>query len=352
MYRRVTTVSQSLRDALTRLPKVELHVHLEGTMLSDTLLELAHKNGIAAQPPSYSYENLTGFLDVFWFVQSVLCTREDWAMLAYESVLQAASNGVVYNEVFFTPARHMRGGMALGDIVAGIDDGLSAGEHETGTTTRLIYDIDREFGPAAAVEQMEILLDLRCRNTQGAGRVIGIGMDSTERNVDPATFATAYAMASKAGLHRTAHQGEDSPAAAIRVALEVLGCERIDHGITILDDPALTKVAVDRQIALTVCPSANVRINPDRCPALSEHPFPKMREAGLLATLNTDDPALTELSLGLEYTNVANAYGYEWKSMVQIASDGVTASWLDGDDKHRIHGLIDAADASINGALA
>jgi len=101
-----------------------------------------------------------------------------------------------------------------------------------------------------------------------------------------------------------------------------------------------------------VCPSANVRINPDRCPALSEHPFPKMREAGLLATLNTDDPALTELSLGLEYTNVANAYGYEWKTMVQIASDGVTASWLDGDDKHRIHGLIDAADASINGALA
>jgi len=321
-------------------------------MLPDTLRELAHKNGAAADPPSYSYANLTGFLDVFWFVQSVLRTREDWAMLAYESSLQAAANGVVYNEVFFTPARHMRAGSALADIVAGIDDGLSAGEHETGTTTRLIFDIDREFGPAAAVEQMEVLLGLRCRNAQGVGRVIGIGMDSTERGVDPAGFADAYAMAAKAGLHRTAHQGEDSPAAAIRVALDVLGCERIDHGITILDDPALTTAAIDRQLALTVCPSANVRINPDRCPALSEHPFPKMREAGLLATLNTDDPALTELSLGLEYTNVANAYGYDWPTMVQIAADGVTASWLDDDDKRRIHGLIDAASTASAGALA
>lgn len=343
----MTTVPTSLRDALTRLPKVELHVHLEGTMLPDTLLELARKNGIADQPPSYTYADLTGFLDVFWFVQSALCTREDWAMLAYESVRQAASNGVVYNEVFFTPARHMRSGMSLSDIVAGIDDGLVAGEHETGVTTRLIYDIDREFGPAAALEQIEILLDLRCRNAQGISRVIGIGMDSTERGIDPATFAEAYALAAAAGLHRTAHQGEDSPAAAIRTALDVLGCERIDHGITILDDPALTELAVDRRLALTVCPSANVRINPERCPALDEHPFPKMRDAGLLATLNTDDPALTELSLGLEYTNVANAYGYDWRTMVQIAADGVTASWLDADEKRRIHGLIESASAAV-----
>jgi len=199
---------------------------------------------------------------------------------------------------------------------------------------------------------MNTLLDLRCRETQGIGRVIGIGMDSTERNIDPASFAEAYAMASKAGLHRTAHQGEDSPAAAIKIALDVLGCERIDHGITILDDPALTRIAADRQIALTVCPSANVRINPDRCRTLDEHPFPKMRAAGLLATLNTDDPALTELSLGVEYTNVANAYGYDWPTMVQIAADGVTASWLDDDEKQRIHGLIDAAKASMIGALA
>jgi len=321
-------------------------------MLPDTMLELARKNGIAAQPPSYSYTNLTGFLGVFWFVQSVLCTREDWAILAYESALQAASNGVVYNEVFFTPARLMRSGTALKDILAGIDDGLNAGEHETGVTTRLIYDIDREFGPAVAVEQMEVLLDLRTGNAQGAGRVIGIGMDSTEKNVDPASFAEAYAMASNAGLHRTAHQGEDSPAKAIRTALEVLDCERIDHGITILDDPALTQLVAERQIALTVCPSANVRINPDRCRALREHPFPKMREAGLLVTLNTDDPALTELSLGLEYTNVANAYGYDWQTMAQIASDGVTASWLDDDGKQRIYGLIDAASASMDGAFA
>ena len=343
-------MSQSLRTALTRLPKVELHVHLEGTMLPDTLRELARKNGIAAQPPSYSYADLTGFLDVFWFVQSALRTREDWAMLAYESVRQAAINGVVYNEVFFTPARHLRAGMALADIVAGIDDGLRAGEHETGTVTRLIFDIDREFGPAAAVEQIETLVALRRAESAGTERVIGVGMDSTERNIDPASFLSAYTLAGKAGLRRTAHQGEDSPAAAIGTALDVLGCERIDHGISILADADLTARVVDRQIALTVCPSANVRINPALCPSLAEHPFPKMRAAGLLATVNTDDPALTELSLGVEYANVADAYGYDWATMVQIADDGVTASWMDDDDKRRIRELINTADSSMIGA--
>jgi adenosine deaminase len=343
-------VPTSLRDALTRLPKVELHVHLEGTMLADTLVELARKNGVEQPAPLdelYRYQNLPGFLEVFWFVQSVLQTREDWAMLAYESVLQAAANGVIYREVFFTPARHLRSGMALADIVAGIDDGLSAAERETGTTTRLIYDIDRDFGPDVAVEQLELLLALRRRSAHGTERVIGIGMDSTERDVDPRRFAAAYTMARAAGLRRTGHQGEDSPAAAVRTALDALGCERIDHGISILSDPALVQRMVDEQIPVTVCPSANVKINPDTCRNLGEHAFPKMRAAGMLATLNTDDPALTNLTLGIEYTNVANAYGYDWPTMVQIAHDGVTAAWACDEEKYRMHEMIDLAAASI-----
>ncbi|MCU1367231.1 MAG: putative adenosine deaminase 3 (Adenosine aminohydrolase 3) [Ilumatobacteraceae bacterium] len=343
-------VPTSLRDTLTRLPKVELHVHLEGTMLADTLCELARKNGVVQPAPleeMYRYANLSGFLDVFWFVQSVLQTREDWAMLAYESVLQAASNGVIYREVFFTPARHLRNGMSLADIVAGIDDGLSAGERETGSVTRMIYDIDRDFGPSVADEQLEMLLDLRRRAAHGIDRVIGIGMDSTERGVDPCVFAPAYRAAKAAGLHRTGHQGEDSPARAIELALDVLGCERIDHGISVLEDAALVARLVDEQIPLTVCPSANVRINPDKCVSLDVHAYPAMRAAGLLATLNTDDPALVGLSLGGEYTNVANAYGYDLPTMVRIAHDGVTATWASDDDKQRMHGVIDEVSGEL-----
>ncbi|MCU1396329.1 MAG: putative adenosine deaminase 3 (Adenosine aminohydrolase 3) [Ilumatobacteraceae bacterium] len=349
----MSVVPTSLRDTLTRLPKVELHVHLEGTMLADTLAELARKNGVSQPAPleeMYRYANLTGFLDVFWFVQSVLQTREDWAMLSYESVLQAASNGVVYREVFFTPARHLRNGMSLADIVAGIDDGLSAGERETGSVTRMIYDIDRDFGGAVADEQMEMLIELRRRAAHGSERIIGIGMDSTERGVDPCAFAGAYTMAKAAGLHRTAHQGEDSPASAIGLALDVLDCERIDHGISVLDDRDLLARLVDEQIPLTVCPSANVIINPDKCPSLGQHAFPTMREAGLLATLNTDDPALVGLSLGAEYTNVANTYGYSVETMVQIAHDGVTATWASEDEKQRMHGMIDEVSMTLRDA--
>jgi adenosine deaminase len=343
-------VPTSLRDALTRLPKVELHVHLEGTMLADTLCELARKNGVSQPAPledMYRYTDLTGFLEVFWFVQSVLQTREDWAMLSYESVLQAASNGVVYREVFFTPARHLRNGMSLADIVAGIDDGLSAGERETGSVTRMIYDIDRDFGGDVAEEQMEMLIELRHNGAHGSDRIIGVGMDSTERGVDPRAFAAAYRMAKAAGLHRTGHQGEDSPASAIKVALDVLGCERIDHGISVLADTALMTRLSDEQIPLTVCPTANVTINRDKCPSLSDHAFPAMREAGLLATLNTDDPALLGLSLGAEYTNIANAYAYDWPTMVQIAHDGVTATWASDDEKARMHGQIDDASMTL-----
>ena len=327
-------------------------------MLPDTLVELARKNGVTTTGPEldparvYRYENLTEFLDVFWFVQSVLQTREDWTMLAYESALQAASNGVVYNEVFFTPARHLRSGMSLADIVMGIDDGLCAGEKETGTITRMIYDIDRGFGAAAAVEQMDVLIQLRRGATHGIERVIGIGMDSTEFGIDPASFESAYAMAAAAGLHRTAHQGEDSPASAIAVAVDVLGCERIDHGISVLSDMPLTQRLADAQVPLTVCPSANVRINPDKCCSLAEHPFPKMRDAGLLVTVNTDDPALTGLTLGMEYTLVANTFGYDWPTMVQIAHDGITGSWATDEEKTRMHQMVEAADVSPEGVSA
>jgi len=326
--------------ALDRLPKVELHCHVEGTMRPKTVIELAQKNGVplpAADPTElYRYSSLDTFLEVFWLVQSTLATREDWARLAYESVIDGAAHGLVYRETFFTPARHLAAGQDLAEIIAGLAEGLEAAEAETGARVLLICDIDRAYGGAAGRELVERLVEL-CRPAGGAAapgteRVLGVGLDSTELGVDPADFAEAFARARKAGLRRTSHQGEETPPSHIRAGLDVLGCERIDHGLSSLQDPELTRRLAAERIPLTVCPNSNVLIA-NAVPTLAQHPYRRMREAGLLATLNTDDPALTDLDLGQEYRSVMAAFGYTFQDMVQIALDGVEATWLDDADK-------------------
>ncbi|MET0233356.1 MAG: adenosine deaminase [Kibdelosporangium sp.] len=333
----------SIDHALARLPKVELHCHIEGTMRPGTVVDLAGRNGVAmpaADPTQlYRYVSLDDFLRVFWLVQSTLGDRADWARLAYESVLDAAAAGVVYRETFFTPARHLAAGQDLADIVAGIAEGLAAGETETGTRVMMICDIDRAYGATAALELIERLVELRRAGAPGTGRVLGIGMDSTELGVDPAEFTDAYQLAGKWGLRRTAHQGENSPPSAIAACVDVLGAERIDHGLSLLDDPALADRLAAERVPLTVCPTSNIRIA-NLVGTLAEHPFPRMRASGLLATVNTDDPAMIDLDLATEYAAVRNAYGYDWDEMVAIAQDGVTASWLDDDERSRLRDRI------------
>jgi adenosine deaminase len=336
--------------ALARLPKVELHCHVEGTMRPATVAELAAHNGLAlpTDDPTqlYHYVSLNDFLRVFWLVQSTLGGRADWTRLAYESVLDAAAAGVVYRETFFTPARHLAAGQDLADIVAGLAEGLAAGEAETGTQVLLVCDMDRAYGGAAARELVERLVELRRAGAPGTERVLGVGMDSTELGVDPLDFAEAYRLAAAAGLRRTAHQGENNPPPAIATCVDVLGAERIDHGLSLLDDPELSRRLADRRIPLTVCPTSNIRIA-NAVQRLEDHPYRDMRAAGLLATLNTDDPAMIDLDLAAEYAAIQAAYSYGWDEMVAIALDGVEATWLADDDKARLRDRVRAAGAEL-----
>ena len=309
-------------------------------MRPSTVAQLSATHGLALPAASldelFTYDDLTGFLTVFWFVQSVLRTPDDWERLAYESIVDGAGHGLRYREAFFTPSRHLREGQRLADIVGALDRGLAAAERETGTRCRMIFDIDRAFGPELAVEHVRQLVDLRRSGAPGADRVIGLGMDSTERGIDPESFLAAYRLAPAAGLRRTAHQGENSAAEAIATAVDVLGCERIDHGISVVGDPELVRRLADRRLPFTVCPNANVRINPDVVADLAAHVYPRMREAGLLATLNTDDPALVGLDLTQEYQLTAAAFGYDADDMVEIALDGIAGSWLDATDASQL----------------
>jgi adenosine deaminase len=167
-------------------------------------------------------------------------------------------------------------------------------------------------------------------------------MDSTELGIDPLTYLPAYETARASGFRLTAHQGENSPAAAIAAAIDALGVDRVDHGISIVDDSELVSRVVDIQLPLTVCPNSNVRIA-NVFKRLEDHVYPRMRAHGLLATLNTDDPALSDLDLGMEYRSVAAAFGWGWDEMVAIALDGVEACWLDDSDKAILRGQINSA---------
>jgi adenine deaminase len=333
-------------DEFDRIPKVELHCHVEGSVRPGTVVELARKAGrpLPVSDPTdlYRYDSLDSFLAIFWLVQETLVTREDWARIAYESLIDGAAHGLRYREMFFTPARHMAAGMRLADIVAGLTDGIEAAEAAAPVRARIIADADRAFGPAAAMELVDGLGAVR--RAGGGERVIGFGADSTELGVDLRAFAPAFDAARRLGLRRTCHAGEAVGAGPenIRTALDALGAERIDHGVAITEDPALVARAAAEGIPLTVCPTSNVIIA-NRYTSLREHPFLAMREAGVRVTINTDDPAMEELDIGLEYRNVAEAYGLDAAEMGRIAIEGIESTWLDDGERRALRSEFEAA---------
>jgi len=338
-------------DVYDRLPKVELHCHVEGTIRPSTVVDLARAAGrrLPVDDPTelYRYTSLDSFLAVFWLVQELLRTPDDWERAAYESIIDAAPHGLRYREMFFTPARHLASGQRLGDIVGGLERGIDAAERETGVRAALIADMDRSFGPEVGLEFVEHVVALR--RSGGGARIIGVGMDSTELGVDMAAFAPAMQLAARNGLRRTAHAGEavGVGAANIAIALDALGAERIDHGIAIVEDPDLTKRMAQEQIPITVCPNSNILIA-NRYARLEDHPFRAMRESGLLATINTDDPAMTDLDLGREYRSVARALQLDFAAMSAISLDGITASWLDDSDRRTMRADFERTIAALH----
>jgi adenosine deaminase len=320
------------RDVFDLIPKVELHCHVEGSVRAGTVADLARKAGrpLPVDDPElpYRYDSLDSFLAVFWLIQELLATRDDWARIAYESLVDAADHGLRYREMLFTPARHLADGQDLGEIVAGLTDGIASAEAETGVRCMLIADIDRAYGPAAGLELVDRLAALR--RPGRAERVIGVGADSTELGVDLRSYHPAFHEAAKAGFRRTCRAGEAVGCGPdnIRVAVDVLGAERIDHGVAIVEDQSLVDRLAATHIPLTVCPTSNVVIA-NRFRSLEEHPLRQMRDAGLLGTINTDDPTMEDLDLGREYRRVAAAHAWDATDMGRLTLEGIESTWLE-----------------------
>jgi adenosine deaminase len=344
----------AMTDMYDAIPKVELHCHVEGTVRPATVMELARKSGrpLPVEDPEqlYRYTSLDTFLAIFWLVQETLSEPADWERIAYESIVDAAPHGLRYRETFFTPARHLAAGHDLGGIVDGLSAGIAAAERDTGVRAALIADMDRAYGPAAGLEFVQQIVALR--RAGRADRVVGVGMDSTELGVDLAAFKPAFDLARSARLHVTGHAGEAVGAgpANIRVALDVLGVERVDHGVAVMEDPELVRRMAGERIPLTVCPNSNVVIA-NRFPSLEAHPFRAMREAGLVATINTDDPGMTDLDLGKEYRTVATAQHLSFDEVAAVALDGVEASWLEAPEKAALRTEFEARLAELRPAV-
>ena len=316
-------------EHLRRLPKVELHCHIEGASRAETIAELARRNGVAlpVDDPAdlYKFTSLNQFLDIYGVVCASLQSADDFHRIAYECFEDAAAAGIRYCETFFSPGFVIKLGVPVSTVWAGVSAAVVDARADLDIFCRMILDFDKPSGPGHAREMAEFA------GAQDRDLLIGMGADSVERGVDHTVFADAYAAAGSAGLKRTMHAGEDGPADNIAVAVRDCGCDRIDHGFRLLDDPALTDEIIDRRIPLTVCPTSNLIIK--LVPDIESHPFARQRERGVLAMLNSDDPGMMSFSLADEYVTVARAFGYTLEDMEAISLDGIEASWAPDDEK-------------------
>ncbi|MBK9518352.1 MAG: adenosine deaminase [Anaeromyxobacter sp.] len=271
------------------MPKAELHVHVEGTLEPELIVELARRHGVALAHPTvealraaYDFADLQGFLDLYYAGAAVLREEADFFDLAWAYLRRAAADRVVCAEVFFDPQTHTDRGVPLAAVVGGLHRACRRARDELGLEASLILCFLRHLSEEAALATLEAALPHR-------DRFIGVGLDSAERGHPPEKFARVFARAGALGLRRVAHAGEEGPPAFVHGALDALGVERVDHGVRSLEDPALVARLVAARTPLTVCPLSNVRLRV--FPALSAHNLPALLAAGLAATVNSDDPA-------------------------------------------------------------
>lgn len=271
------------------LPLAELHMHIEGSLEPDQIFQFAERNGIRLPYADidelrglYEFTDLQSFLDLYYANTSVLRTAEDFADLGRAYFARAKVAGITHAEVFFDPQAHTSRGVALEAVVEGLADAAASSEREFGVTSGLIASILRDKPVLHANKLLEDLLAMKAP-------IIGLGLDSAEVGFPPSLFVDVFARARAEGLHVVAHAGEEGPAEYIWQALDLLGAERIDHGVRCLEDEALVNRLVEEEIPLTVCPFSNVRLKV--VDTLADHPIRQMIERGLVVTVNSDDPA-------------------------------------------------------------
>ena len=311
---------------IDRLPKAELHLHIEGSLEPELLFELARRNGVAipfdtveAVRAAYDFSNLQDFLDIYYQGMAVLLTEQDFFDLTWAYLRRAKTDQVRHVEIFFDPQGHTARGVTFETVLNGIERALKQGEAQLGISYRLLMCFLRHLSEDEAFATL-------AQAKQHLPRIHGVGLDSSELGHPPSKFARVFARARELGLHVTAHAGEEGPPEYVWEALDLLKVERIDHGNRALEDPALVARIAAEGLTLTVCPLSNLRL----CviPEIALSPVRRMLTAGLKVTLNSDDPAYFGGYVNDNFHAVAEALDLTAAELVLLAENSFTGSFL------------------------
>jgi len=320
---------RAIADFIHALPKVELHLHLEGSISPERLLMLGRRNGLELPyttveevQAAHVFGNLDEFLGLFGTVCSTLHTSEDFADVVLDIGADARRQNIHYREVMVTFAQHLRRGIPLEAIVAGLSIGRQRCRELHGVDVAFIADIDRIMSVVESCEMVDMLGTFNL----SAG-IVAVGMDGQEVGIPPVTHQRAFQRAKDLGFHCTAHLGWDEGPECIWQAIEALPLDRIDHGLRAVEDVSLIKELARRGIPLTVCPLSSLIVEPERYRDLNAHPLREMRRHGVTVTLNSDDPMMIGKDLLDNYVDVAVAYSLGAVDLKQIAGNGMRAAF-------------------------
>ena len=322
----VPAIEISRLPALLRaMPKAELHIHIEGSLEPELIFALAKRNkvklaydSVEALRAAYAFTDLQSFLDIYYAGASVLLHEQDFYDMARAYLNRAVADNVVHTEIFFDPQTHTARGVAMETVINGLYRSCRDAQIEQGISASLILSFLRHLSEEDAIATLEAALPL-------SDRFIGVGLDSSEQGNPPEKFARVFARCKELGLHLVAHAGEEGPPAYIWGALDVLGVERIDHGVQSEKDAQLMARLVKEQIPLTVCPLSNLKL----CVVkdLADHNLPRLLKAGLKVMINSDDPAYFGGYVNENYTQLFAATGMGSQEAYKLARNSLEASF-------------------------
>lgn len=334
--------SRSQIEFIRRLPKAELHLHLEGTVTPETLVELSQWHdstplSLDEARAVYQYTDFTGFLMAFKTVTKHLRTAGDYELITYRMLQRLAAQGVVHAEVYVAVGVvYYWGRTEFEPLFEGMERARRQAEADFGITAYWIFDAVRHFGVEAAARVFRKAAEMR----KDYPSIIGIGIGGDERQTGADVFRELYVEARTAGLRLTAHAGESVGPESIWAAINI-GAERIGHGLTAIEDPELMGVLAERQIPIEICITSNVRTG--CCPPLTAHPVRSYFDAGLMITLNSDDPAMFGSDLEGEYVLAGSAFEFTGEHLRELAANSIEASFLPAEQKVEILRRIEQA---------
>ena len=324
---------EHISDAVLHMPKVELHVHLEGSTDAETVWAMAQRNGVSLPAKSfedwkqhYKFKDFEHFIEVYSAAAATMCTPDDWVFMVKRFIANQARQNIVYSDVFISPS-HQIGKLPHDEWIGALVEGAAEGEKQQGVKIRFIADISRHMP-----DTQQAVLDCALLGMK-TGYVIGLGLGGIEEGYPPSLFLDTYGEARRQGLHVLAHAGETTGPETIRDSIDMLTVERIGHGIGCLDDPQLVARLRESQIPLEVCPTSNY------CLGVVEshqpHPIRRMVNEGLFCTVNSDDPPMFGTSLVDEYCLLFRQ-GFTWDELVQLNLNAVQASFLPHEAKKHL----------------